>query len=161
MHYRVLGKTGISISELGLGCSRLGKSFFLDNRKASARILEEAFEKGINFFDTARNYGYGTSEEAIGRAFRHNRSKVIIASKGGYLPSTLGRYGRLLTPFIMPFRCLIQPLRKPLKGKTQKVGDYSPAYIKRALEESLKSLQTDYIDIYQLHSPPPFCHRKW
>ena len=154
MRNRKLGSTGISVSELGLGCSRVGESIFIDHKKNSVPILKAAFDLGVNFFDTASTYGYGSSEEAIGEAFKTNRSEVIIATKAGYLPTTLGRFSPYLIPFLRPFRPAIQFLRKPLKRKTKKRGNYTQGHIRKSLEGSLKRLQTDYVDLLQLHSPP-------
>ena len=154
MRYRKLGSTGISVSELGLGCGRLGESIFTDHKKNSVQLLKAAFDLGINFFDTANTYGYGSSEEAIGEAFKTNRSEVIIATKAGYLPTTLAGFSPYLIPFLRPFRPAIQFFRKPLKRKTKKRGNYTHVHIGKSLEGSLKRLQTDYVDLFQLHSPP-------
>ena len=135
MHYRTLGKTGLRISEVGFGCWAIGGPSTLGGRvigwgevddATSIRALETAFDLGINFFDTADVYGRGHSEKLVGQAFEKKRDQVIIASK----------VGNVVTP----------------DNKWIKV--YSPDWIATALEASLKRLRTDYIDVYQLHSPP-------
>ena len=126
MKYRTLGKTGISVSEIGFGTWGLGGDSYgpVDEKEAVA-ALELAFEKGINFYDTADLYGAGKSEETLGKTFKKVRDQVIIATKGGTLPHT---------GFYMP-------------------QDFSEQHLRHALENSLKRLQTDYVDLYQLHSP--------
>lgn len=126
MKYRFLGKTGLSISEIGYGTWGLGgDSYGPISDETSIECLRRAYELGVNFFDTSDLYGAGHSEEVIGRAFRADREKVILATKVGLLPHT---------GFYMP-------------------QDLSPEYIGRALEASLRRLNTDYVDLYQLHSP--------
>jgi aryl-alcohol dehydrogenase-like predicted oxidoreductase len=154
MKYRDLGTTGLSVSEIGLGCSSLGSSVFDDNSATSHEVLKRAFDHGVNFFDTAGGYGYGSSEKLIGQAFKGCRDKVVIATKGGTLPTNLGRVGKLVYPVIGPFRRFVQPFQSTLKRKAKHRQDFSAANLMLALEESLKRLRTDYIDLYQLHSPP-------
>ena len=126
MKYRVLGKTGLSISEIGYGTWGLGgDSYGPISDDISIACLRRSNELGVNFYDTSDLYGAGHSEEVIGRAFRTDREKVILATKVGLLPHT---------GFYMP-------------------QDLSPEYIKGALEASLRRLNTDYVDLYQLHSP--------
>lgn len=126
MKYRLLGKTGIRVSEIGYGTWGLGgDSYGPISDDTSIACLRRAHELGVNFYDTSDLYGAGHSEEVIGRAFHSNREKVILATKVGLLPHT---------GFYMP-------------------QDLSPKYIKKALEASLRRLNTDYVDLYQLHSP--------
>jgi aryl-alcohol dehydrogenase-like predicted oxidoreductase len=91
----------------------------------SERVLHAALDAGINFFDTADIYGATLSEEHVGRAFKTRRAEVIIATKFG------------------------------IKIDEQRAGGASPDYIRRAVEDSLRRLDTDYIDLYQLHTPDP------
>jgi aryl-alcohol dehydrogenase-like predicted oxidoreductase len=134
MRYRNFGATDLKVSEIGLGtwqiggpCSMGGLPIGLGDidDKTSKRILTTAFDCGINFFDTADAYGLGHSEELIGEVFRNKRDRIIISSKFG--------------------------IRKFEEGKF--IKDFSPAWAAQALESSLKRLKTDYIDLYQLHSP--------
>ena len=129
MEYRTLGKSDLKVSVIGYGAWGIGgKPFWKDeNDEESIRSIEKAADLGINFFDTAPVYGFGHSEELIGRALGHRRKDVIIATKCG------------------------------LRWKKEELG----AIEKKAnrgsvLEEidlSLQRLQTDYIDLYQVHWP--------
>ena len=126
MKYRALGNTGIEVSEIGYGTWGLGGNAYgpVDDNE-SKKALKRAYEKGINFFDTADLYGNGQSERLLGEVFRDVRDTVVIATKGGTLPHS---------GFYMP-------------------QDFSSKYLRKALEGSLNRLKTDYIDLYQLHSP--------
>lgn len=119
MEYRDFGKTGLRVSEIGLGGGPLG----IDPNADYAPLLNRALELGINFFDSADFYSSYRSEEWLGKALSPHRDKVIIATKFGTIPG---------------------------KGK-----DFSVGHMRKSLEESLRRLRTDYIDIYQLHSPAP------
>lgn len=152
MNYRPFGSTGLRVSEIGLGCSSIGRR--ANDDRQSILLLNRAFELGINFYDTADVYGYGRSEELIGRAFKDRRSQVIIASKVGTLPSSLGRIGNVILPVLEPVRHVIQPWRGALKRSSRPRQEFSSTYIKKAIDKSLRRLQTDRIDLYQLHNPP-------
>ncbi len=154
MQYRPLGNTGLKISVIGLGCSRLSQSVFEEKKVDVFSLLDCAIDLGINFFDTADSYGYGGSEEILGKSFGGRRDKAIIATKVGYLPSSLARFGKYLIPFISPIRPLLRKKKKSLKGHSKKRQSFDIKHLKKALEGSLRRLRTDYIDLYQLHSPP-------
>jgi aryl-alcohol dehydrogenase-like predicted oxidoreductase len=157
VHYRQFGKTGWRVSEIGFGGARIGGLLAQDGGRAtSLKTLEAACDAGINFFDTADMYSQGESEILVGKAFRNKRDQVFIATKGGY---HLPRQRRLIQ--------LIKPLAKPivralglrrsavpasLSGTVSQ--DFSPGYLREAVEASLRRLQSGHIDLYQLHSPP-------
>jgi aryl-alcohol dehydrogenase-like predicted oxidoreductase len=128
---RPLGQTGLFVSPIGLGCWGMGgarpgsKAYGPENDPRSLATIDRALELGVNFFDTSDLYGLGHSEEVIGRALRGRRERAIIASKVGFVVDAQGRQSR----------------------------DYSAAHIRRSLEGSLRRLQTDYLDLYQLHDP--------
>ena len=134
---RVLGRSGIEVSEVGFGCWAIGGPFTDSTsggiqvgwREAdeaeSAAALRRAYELGITFFDTADVYGTGHSEQVLGRALAGHRDGVVIATKFG---NTFDAGRRTMT------------------GQ-----DVSAAYIRRACEQSLRRLGTDRIDLYQLH----------
>jgi len=121
MVHRELGKTGLKVSEVGLGCGPLGS----DPHRDYGPLLDRALDLGVNFYDTADFYGSYRSEEWLGRAFSAKRDQVIIATKFGTVRTVDG-------------------MKK----------DWSAAHMRRALEDSLRRLRTDYVDLYQLHSPP-------
>jgi aryl-alcohol dehydrogenase-like predicted oxidoreductase len=152
MNYRPFGSTGLRVSEIGLGCSSIGRRS--NDDRESVLLLNRAFELGINFFDTADAYGYGRSEELIGRAFKDRRRQVIIASKVGTLPSSLGRIGKVILPVLEPVRHVMQRWRGALERFSRPRQEFSSTYITAAIDKSLRRLQTDHIDLYQLHNPP-------
>lgn len=124
MKYRTLGRTGIQISEVGLGTWGMGGDRYgRADDEESRRALLRALELGINHIDTAPIYGIGRSEEVVGRAIAGRRHEVVLATKVGMFPS--GRQS----------------------------FDYSGATVMREVEHSLRRLGTDYLDIYFLHSP--------
>ena len=135
MENRMLGGSGIFVSPLGLGGWAIGGPFTLDGHQdgwgqvddaESIRAIHRAVDLGVTLFDTADAYGTGHSEEVLGKALKELRHDVVIATKSGF---TYDREQRAL------------------------IGqDWSPAYIRRALEASLKRLCTDYVDLYQLHT---------
>jgi len=127
MKYRKLGSTGLKVSELGFGAWGIGgDAYGIVNDNVSIQALKLAFELGVTFYDTSDLYGGGHSEEVIGETLKDVREEVIIATKVGTLP----HFG-----FKMP-------------------QDFSPKHIMEGVDASLRRLQTDYIDLYQLHSPP-------
>lgn len=129
MHYRTLGKTGITVSEIGFGAWGIGgltegaTSYGKTSDAESRRALRRAFDFGISFYDTSNIYGNGHSETLIGEVFQKRRDQIVIATKGGML-------------------------------KHRGVPDVSPRNLRVSLEESLRRLRTDYVDLYQLHAPP-------
>jgi aryl-alcohol dehydrogenase-like predicted oxidoreductase len=132
---RTLGKSEIKVSAMGLGCWAIGGPFKLFGEPdgwgevddaESTRAIRRAVELGVNFFDTADAYGAGHSEEVLGNALKGMRQSVVIATKGGYT------YNRE---------------RREVGGE-----DTSPTYIRKALEASLRRLDTEYVDLYQVHN---------
>jgi aryl-alcohol dehydrogenase-like predicted oxidoreductase len=128
MRYRPLGTSGLLVSVVGLGCNNFGGRIDGDATRA---VIETALDEGITLFDTAESYGgEGRSESLIGDVLGARRDQVVLATKFGYQPSAMD-YG---------------PAAGAKGGR---------AYIRRAVEASLRRLRTDYIDLYQLHSPDP------
>lgn len=137
---RVLGRSGIQVRALGMGCWAIGGPWTLNGSPAgwsgvddaeSLRALQRAFDLGVNFFDTAANYGAGQSERLIGQAFKDRRDKVVIATKFGYEVDEVGK----------------KVLHYDAKEEESDVA----SRLRENLEGSLRRLQTDYIDVYQLH----------
>ena len=125
MKYRELGKTGLRISAVGLGTMVHAGHFGAMKDSESLSAIDTALELGVNFIDTSDAYGAGYSETLLGNALKGRRDKVILATKGGNV------------------------MVGPNRGKLVFEADY----ISQVMDESLKRLQTDYIDLYQLHNP--------
>ena len=125
MEYRTLGKTGLRVSVIGLGTMVHAGHFGPMKDEESLSAIDAALELGVNFIDTSDAYGAGYSETLLGKALKGRRNKVILATKGGNV------------------------MVGPNRGKRNFAADY----IGRVMEESLKRLQTDTIDLYQLHNP--------
>jgi aryl-alcohol dehydrogenase-like predicted oxidoreductase len=127
MIYRTLGKTGIKISEVALGCWPIaGLTSPGTNDQDSLATINACFELGINHLDTAYCYGHaGESEQLIGRALGRRRDEMVIATKGG--------------------------LHWNEQGKM--VHDASPATLRRQCEQSLRRLRTDRVELLYLHAP--------
>ena len=156
MRFNEFGKTGLIVSEVGFGGSRIGGIFAgSGSTREALNVLRKAVDSGITFYDTADMYAQGESEALMGTAFRGCRGHVILATKGGYcLPARRNMIKRL-KPLVRP---IVQALR--LKRTKFPIGlsgalsqDFSPSYLTKALEKSLGRLQTEYVDLYQLHSP--------
>ena len=155
MQSRAFGNTELRVSRLGFGCARIG-GVFQGDTVSFVRLLTVARNAGINFFDTADMYSQGESESLLGRVFGAKRSDVLIATKAGYcLPGRRKLAGRL-KPILRPvIRTLgIRRDRLPAAARGAMAQDFSPAHLVRALEASLRRLRTDYVDVFQLHSPP-------
>ncbi len=136
MKYVTLGKTGLQVSRICLGMMSFGNpiiSRWTLNLDDSRPIIEKALDLGINFFDTANVYSAGRSEEITGEVLKEYRDEVIIATKV-FFP-------------LQGFK--LSPSPKP---NTSGLSRY---HIKRAVKESLNRLQTDYIDLYQIHRLDP------
>src|SRR3990167_1174352 len=155
MIYKILGNTNLKVSVIGMGCSGIGKSLHHRNDDESQKTLYEAFESGINFFDTAPNYSNGGSEKLIAKALKNNRDKIIIASKTGITFTTVGKIAKSVKPFLNPIKTILSPLKKNLPNlyRSQRLNDFSKESIIKTVEGSLKRLQTDYINLLLLHHP--------
>ena len=141
MNYRNLGNSGILVSEIGLGTNNFGRKL---NYKESQVIIKSTLDHGINLLDTADMYSNGLSEEYIGKATKENRDQYIIASKGGMNP--------------MPSPTDTKVAQRVNEGPNK--SGLSSVHIKRSVDESLKRLQTDYIDLYQTHIFDPFTRQE-
>ncbi len=125
MDHRLLGRTGVSVSPLCLGTMMFGP-WGNDDRADSIRIIHHALDAGINFVDTADIYSSGVSEEIVGEALHGRRDGVVLATK-----------------FFVPM------------GDDPNQRGGSRRWITRAVENSLRRLRTDHIDLYQVHRPSP------
>ncbi|MGH3301245.1 MAG: aldo/keto reductase [Streptosporangiaceae bacterium] len=128
MRYRPLGNSGLTVSVVGLGCNNFGRRLDVDQTRA---VVDAAIDAGVTLLDTAEAYGgSGRSEEHLGAALTGRRDQVVLATKFGAQGADMG-YG---------------PAAGAKGGR---------AYIRRAVEHSLRRLRTDYIDLYQIHAPDP------
>lgn len=137
---RVLGKSELEVSALGMGCWAIGGPWTWDqpgeepypagwgstDDEESIRAVHAAIDLGVNFFDTAANYGAGHSEVVLGRALKGKRDTVVIATKFGHI---------------------VNEEKKTVYGDSALIMKN----VRSDVENSLRRLQTDYIDIYQLH----------
>jgi aryl-alcohol dehydrogenase-like predicted oxidoreductase len=157
MERRAFGNTDLRVSRLGLGCARIG-GVFQGDTVSFMRLLAVAKDAGLNFFDTADMYSQGESEALLGRVFGGQRCDVVIATKAGYcLPGRRKLAGHLkpiLRPVIRALGIRRDRLPAAARGTGAMAQDFSAAYLNRALEASLRRLRTDYVDLFQLHSPP-------
>ena len=125
MQYRSLGRTGIQVSPYALGAMMFGAGGNPDHDDA-IRIIHKALDAGINFVDTADRYSDGESEEIVGQALKGRRDRVVLATK----------------------------VHGPMGDDPNERGN-SRRWIMTEVENSLRRLQTDYIDLYQIHRPDP------
>ena len=156
MQYRKFGNTDLHPSVMGLGSAPIGSR---TDRNESLNTLNEAFDLGITFYDTAPSYGQGGSEKIIGEAFKTKRDRVIITTKVGNSITPTLELAAKIKPIV---RILLQNLpgmknvlRKNVKQfvQSQTKTNFEPSYIVKSVEASLKRLDTDYIDLLLLHSP--------
>lgn len=129
MEYRVLGKSDLNVSVIGYGAWGIGGEPFwrTEGEENSIRSIEKAFDLGINFYDTAPVYGFGHSERLLGRTLHSKRKEIIIATK-----------------------CGLRWEREEIKSIEKKANRES---VFEEIDLSLRRLQTDYIDLYQVHWP--------
>jgi len=132
MRQRTIGTTDVKVSEVGFGVWTVATSWWgVKDEAFGVRLLQQAFDLGITFFDTADTYGNGLGETILTKALGDKRAQIMIGTKFGYdFYKNTSRRGHEELPH-----------------------DWRPEYVRFALEESLKRLQTDHVDIYQLHNP--------
>ena len=129
MKTRQLGRSGLTVSALGLGCMGMSDFYAGQDDAESTRTLHRARELGVTFFDTADMYGPFKNEELLGRAFKGQRGSLVLATKFGIE------------------RDPDNPTKRGINGR--------PEYVKAACEASLRRLGTDYIDLYYQHRVDP------
>src|SRR4029078_3719226 len=127
MEKRTLGRSGLEVSAIGLGCMGLSYGYGpATDKQQGIKLIRTAYERGVNFFDTAEAYGPGTNEQLVGEALQPLRDRVVIATKFGF------------------------------KGGHAAAGlDSRPERIRRVADESLKRLRTDRIDLFYQHRVDP------
>jgi aryl-alcohol dehydrogenase-like predicted oxidoreductase len=126
MKYRTLGRTGIKVSSYCLGAMMFGAVGGNPDHDDSIRIIHKALDAGINFIDTADRYSQGESEKIVGKALKGRRDTIVLATK----------------------------VNNPMGDDPNQQGN-SRRWLIREVEDSLRRLQTDYIDLYLIHRPSP------
>ncbi len=133
MRYRRLADTDVTLSEVGFGVWTVSAGWWGDfTDDQAADLLRRALDLGVTFFDTGDTYGNGRGETVLAKAFGGQRDKVVIGSKFGYDFYTNPDLNR---------------------GQRERPHDWSPRFVRFALEQSLKRLETDYLDLWMLHNP--------
>lgn len=129
MVYKKVKRIAEEISAIGIGCWNMGGDWDSSEENTSIRMIHAAVDRGINFFDVAPVYGWGVSERILGKALKEDRlrNKVLIASKGGLL----------------------------WNEKHQTQNNLSRDSLLKEIDDTLARLQTDHVDIYQMHWPDP------
>jgi aryl-alcohol dehydrogenase-like predicted oxidoreductase len=128
MQQRQLGRGGLTVSAIGLGCMGMSQSYGVPDDEESIRTIHRAIELGVTFLDTADVYGRGANEELVGRALRGRRHEVVLATKCGIVGT-------------------------PSAGGASVNG--RPEYIRQCCDASLRRLATDVIDLFYLHRVDP------
>jgi aryl-alcohol dehydrogenase-like predicted oxidoreductase len=128
MEKRTLGRTGLQVSELGLGCMGMSEFYGPHDEAESIAVIHKAIDLGVTFLDTADIYGIGHNEELVGRALRGRREQVVLATKFGNVRGQDGSF-------------------QGVNGK--------PQYVRSACDASLRRLGTDVIDLYYQHRVDP------
>ncbi|MBI2104802.1 MAG: aldo/keto reductase [Candidatus Omnitrophica bacterium] len=132
MKQRRIGTTDVSVSEIGFGVWTVSTTWWgITDEAVGIRLLRQAHDLGITFFDTADTYGNGLGETILAKALGDRRGSITIGTKFGY-----DFYHHTTR-----------------RGHEELPHDWRPEYVRFALEESLKRLQTDHVDLYQLHNP--------
>jgi aryl-alcohol dehydrogenase-like predicted oxidoreductase len=127
MRHTILGKSGLEVSRIAFGTWQLGGDWGSTDAVAATHAIRRAADKGVTFFDTAQAYGFGRSERLLAAALRPlPREQLVLATKGGLRPTASGV-----------------------------VRDASAGWLREGVHASLRALNTDYIDLYQLHWPDP------
>lgn len=131
MRYVPFGTTDLKVSQLGFGVWTVGTTWWgVKEKQVGLDLMRRAYDLGVTFFDTADTYGDGYGEEIVAEALGDVRDKIVIATKGGY-----NWYEH-----------------KERRGQQERPQDWRPEFIRFSVEQSLKRLNTDYIDFWQAHN---------
>src|SRR5215470_4794378 len=123
MQHRTLGKSGLSVSAMGLGLMSMSSVYGKSDDEQSVRVINAALDKGVDFVDSSDMYGWGQNETLLGRALKGRRKGVVVATKFGQTKDAAGKQG----------------------------VDGRPEYVMQACDASLKRMGMDVIDLYYQH----------
>lgn len=155
-----LGTSDLMVSQLGMGCVKLGSVGALHSSRSTRRLVRDAVDAGVRFFDTADAYGSGVSEATLGEALAPVREDVVVATKVGYLFNERGRLAQLTRGAA---GAAVRRFGKVLPWSRSQVGlsgvayarqDFSAAHVRAAVLGSLRRLRTERLDLLQFHGPP-------
>ncbi|GAC1553983.1 MAG: aldo/keto reductase [Herpetosiphon sp.] len=131
MRYVPFGNTGLQVSQLGFGVWTVGTTWWgITDKQLGIQLLRQAYDLGVTFFDTADTYGDGFGEELMVEALGDVRDRIVLATKGGY-----NWYEH-----------------RERRGQQERPHDWRPEFIRYSVEQSLRRLNTDYIDFWQAHN---------
>lgn len=134
MQYRTLGSTDLTVSAVGFGVWTVGTTWWgIKDEDFGIDLMRRAYDLGVTFFDNADSYGDGQGERMLARGLGDVRDKIVIATKFGY--------------------DIYKTSTDARPGHQERPQDFSPGFVREALERSLERLGTDYVDLYQLHNP--------
>jgi aryl-alcohol dehydrogenase-like predicted oxidoreductase len=156
VEYININGTDLKSSVVGLGGNKIAA--LSRDKDEVVSTLNHALDQGINLFDTADDYSYGDSEKLLGKLVRSRRDKVIICSKAGHIRGRAHHVGKFLIPAVKNIVRRWKPLRTTAVSAIGAVGggaNYGPAYIAKSIENSLRRLGTDYLDMFLIHGAGP------
>ncbi|MDO8955269.1 MAG: aldo/keto reductase, partial [Deltaproteobacteria bacterium] len=151
MEYRKMGRTGLKVSSFCLGTMTFGRQV---EEKESIRIIHQAIDVGVNFIDTADMYVNGVTEQIVGKAIKGQRHSIVLASKVGHILKLGKKYGeqKISGPIDLARPKPFTPWQGKEDTSPNDIG-LSRKHIMQGIEDSLKRLDTDYLDIYYAHMP--------
>jgi len=152
----VFGSTGLRVSAVGMGCSRLGSFLTSTSDKEGASTVRLALDSGINFFDTSNIYAQGDSERLLGSALGNDRSRAVLTTKAGREFSRGIRLAaRIKRPLKFALRLAPSLRNRAVRTRSDNLSlDFTYEHLTAALDASLRRLRTDWVDIFMLHAPP-------
>jgi aryl-alcohol dehydrogenase-like predicted oxidoreductase len=148
------GSPALKLSELGFGCAAVAGRV---SRKDSLQALHAAFEAGVTLYDTARSYGYGQSEAVVGEFLAGRRDSVVLCTKFGIMPATVGGWKRKIKPLAQLAIRTFPGLRKVARQQAASQfvpNQFTPEILKASFTQSLRELKTSYVDMLLLHAAP-------
>jgi aryl-alcohol dehydrogenase-like predicted oxidoreductase len=155
MKYRRFGSTDLDVSVIGLGCQSLGGGLYHRDHAQSERVLMEAFEAGVTLFDVSDHHTLGETERLLGRTLKGVRDRVVLTTKAGYQYAPAARVALRLRSTLRPISRVLRPAKNSLHRFRLAQGrfNFEPRYLMTAVENSLRRLRTDRLDLFQFYKP--------